>query len=197
MSIKKPNKNKPYLTTFGNVRFEPKNDDYYASPPEIIDYLLKYETFDSNIWECACGDGALSKRLEHYGYDVKSTDLIYRGYGSEESIDFLKQSEPFNGDIITNPPFNLINEFILKGYELTNNKLAIFGKVQILESIKRFKKIHSPIPFSRMYVFVRRISCYKNGIKNNSESTVCYCWFIWDKSYDGEPIVRWINNVDK
>lgn len=197
MSIKKPNKNKPCLTTFGNVRFEPKNDDYYASPPEIIDHLLKYETFDNNIWECACGDGALSKRLEHYGYNVKSTDLVYRGYGSKEPVDFLKQLEPFNGDIITNPPFNLINEFILKGYNLTKNKLAIFGKVQILETIRRYNEIHTLIPFSRMYVYVKRVSCYKNGIKANYESTVCYCWFIWDKSYDGEPIVRWINNVDK
>ena len=89
------NKKNLHHITLGNARFEPKNDDYYASPPEIIDYLLECETFDNNICECACGDGALSKRLDHYGYNVKSTDLVYRGYGSKESVDFLKQSKAY------------------------------------------------------------------------------------------------------
>ena len=22
----------------------------------------------------------------------------------------------------------------------------------------------------------------------------CYAWYIWDKDYKGEPIIRWINN---
>lgn len=56
-------------------------NDYYSTDPTAIDYLLKYESFDKNIWECACGNGNLSKRLENYGYNVLSTDLVYRGFG--------------------------------------------------------------------------------------------------------------------
>lgn len=56
-------------------------DDFYATDPTAIDYLLKYESFDRNVWECACGNGNLSKRLEDYGYNVLSTDLVYRGFG--------------------------------------------------------------------------------------------------------------------
>ena len=56
-------------------------DDFYSTDPVSIDYLLMYEAFDKNIWECACGSGNLSKRLISYGYNVHSTDLVYRGFG--------------------------------------------------------------------------------------------------------------------
>lgn len=56
-------------------------DDYYATDSRAIDYLLEKATLDHNLWECACGAGHLSKRLIELGYNVKSTDLIYRGFG--------------------------------------------------------------------------------------------------------------------
>ena len=37
--------------------------DYYATDPSAIDYLFQKEDFDDNIWECACGEGNLSKRM--------------------------------------------------------------------------------------------------------------------------------------
>lgn len=55
--------------------------DFYSTDPKAINYLLKYEKFDNKVWECACGNGNLSKRLERFGYDVTSTDLVYRGFG--------------------------------------------------------------------------------------------------------------------
>lgn len=60
---------------------EREKDDFYQTDPVAIDKLLKVEDFDKNIWECACGNGALSKRLEESCYNVYSTDLIDRGYG--------------------------------------------------------------------------------------------------------------------
>ena len=23
-------------------------------------------------------------------------------------------------------------------------------------------------------------------------TTQCYCWYVWEKGYEGEPIIRWI-----
>ena len=69
------------------------DNDYYSTDPRAIDYLLKYETFNENIWECACGSGKLSERLKENGFNVRSTDLIYRGYGERERawISFSKK----------------------------------------------------------------------------------------------------------
>lgn len=87
---------------------ERENDDYYATDPIAIDVLINDGgvTFDKPIWECSAGSGHLSKRLEEYGYTVRSTDLVDRGYG-EGGIDFLKCDKKWNGDILTNPPINM------------------------------------------------------------------------------------------
>lgn len=79
---------------------------------ERRNYYLKLKKFSPDIWECACGSGEISKVLEDNGYNVKSTDIVYRGFGEEQSIDFLNSKEnTYDGDIITNPPFKYALEF--------------------------------------------------------------------------------------
>jgi len=56
-------------------------NDYYATEPKAMELLLAEESFAPVIWECACGKGHLSKVLEKHGFEVISTDLIYRGFG--------------------------------------------------------------------------------------------------------------------
>jgi len=52
--------------------------------------------------------------LAEYGYQVKSTDLMDRGF-CESGIDFLKLLEFQKYDcIFTNPPFKLALEFVKK-----------------------------------------------------------------------------------
>lgn len=63
--------------------------DFYATDPRAVDLLLEVETFAPQIWECAAGAGHISEALKKYGYEVYSTDLIYRGYGIG-GIDFFK-----------------------------------------------------------------------------------------------------------
>ena len=171
-----------------------EDKDFYSTDPQAIDYLLKHEKFSKSVWECACGNGNLSKRLEYYGYDVKSTDLIYRGYGEKESIDFLEQKEHFKGDIITNPPFKYANEFVLKALELTNQKVAMFCRIQFLETQKRYEQIFNKYPPKKVLIFVKRIKCYPNNCDSINNSAICYCWIIWDKQYKGNPKLEWIDN---
>jgi hypothetical protein len=49
-----------------NIRSNPDREpnDYYATDPKALEKLLKYESFDKNIWEPACGEGNLSKVLK-------------------------------------------------------------------------------------------------------------------------------------
>lgn len=42
---------------------ERESHDYYATSPEAVDVLLQHETFSPVIWECACGEGHISKAL--------------------------------------------------------------------------------------------------------------------------------------
>lgn len=170
-------------------------DDFYSTNPIAIDYLLQHEDFAENIWECACGNGKLSKRLEEKGHNVKSTDLVYRGYGEKESIDFLIQDQVFDGDIITNPPYNLALEFVEKALELSNRKVAMFLKIQFLETKKRYLNLFKENPPKKVLVFVKRMACYREDDTSFRSSAICFCWIIWDKEYDGDTVLEWINNL--
>lgn len=120
------------------ARTDREVNDFYATPPDAVRLLLDRESFAPNVWECACGQGHIAKVLEEYGYKVKATDLIDRGYG-EGGKDFLVCDEHFNGDIITNPPYTLALEFVKHSLELIpeGNKVAMLLKIQFLEGKAR------------------------------------------------------------
>lgn len=168
--------------------------DYYATDPKAMYMLLEEESFNENVWECACGEGNLSEVLKEYGYNVFSTDLIDRGY-QDEVMDFLKDSYTFNGDIITNPPFKYTTEFIIKALASipVGNKVAMFLKLGHLTGKKRYKEIYSIYPPSKVYVFTGKVSCSKNNNPNLFKNgAMNYAWFIWEKGKVGPTYLKWL-----
>src|SRR5579872_4425522 len=77
--------------------------DFFPTPAWATHALVENEKFSGDIWECACGDGAMSEVLKLTGNRVESSDLFDRGYG-ETGHDFLA-SDRRAENIITNPPF--------------------------------------------------------------------------------------------
>lgn len=173
-----------------------EENDYYATDPKAIDYLLKYETFNKNIWECACGEGNLSKVLKDNGYNVYSTDLIDRKY-QDDIVDFLKTNNKWFGDIITNPPFKYAKEFILKSLESVDegNKVAMFLKINYLSGKARYREIYSKHPPQRVYVFSGRMCCSKNNTPEGFKGgAMDYVWMVWEKDKYGPTELKWIYN---
>lgn len=169
-------------------------NDFYATDPRAIELLLNVENFSDKVWECACGEGHLSKVLESKGYDVISTDLIDRGFGTG-GVDFLSFSETFDGDIITNPPYKYAIEFVEKAISSITNghKVAMLLRLSFLEGISR-RKLFDKHPPKAVYVASKRILCAKNGDFENSDgSAIAYAWFVWEKGFVGEPTLRWFN----
>ena len=127
---------KKVFTTLGSSNHVPEEReafDYYATDPRAVEMLLELEQFSPVIWEPACGEGHISKVLQAHGYEVISTDLIYRGFGDPEPLDFLKETlDDFEGDIITNPPYSMGLEFVQRALESVHpgGKVAMFLKVQ-------------------------------------------------------------------
>jgi len=171
--------------------------DYYATEPKAIELLLKLETFSNNIWECACGGGHLSDVLKKNGYSVKSTDLIDRGY-ADEIVDFIgiDNIESWFGDIITNPPYRYAEEFVQRALDIipNGNKVAMFMGIQFLEGKKR-REFLRKYPIKTVYVSSSRLNCAKNGdfVKYNNSSARCYAWYVWEKGYCGDTILKLFN----
>lgn len=173
---------------------EREKHDFYATDPKAIEWLLRLEDF-SNVWECACGQGHLSKTLISKGVHKRSSDLIDRGFG-ETGVDFLSLDiQEWDGDIITNPPYIYAKEFVLKALQIIpkGNKVAMFLRMQFLESKDR-KHLFLEFPPKNVFITSSRISCAKNGdFKNNKGGAMAYCWFVWQKGYKGETTLKWFN----
>lgn len=190
---------KSIYTTLGasnHTDKERQQHDYYATEPKAMELLLAEESFHSVIWECACGEGHLSKVLEEHGFEVISTDLIYRGFGDPEPLDFLKDTlENFEGDIITNPPYKYALEFVEQALNSVQQggKVAMFLKLTFLEGQKR-KEFFLHNPPKTIYVSSSRLMCAMNGnFASISSSAAAYAWFVWEKGFNGDPIIKWIN----
>ena len=170
---------------------ERHKEDYYATDPVAIDYLLKFEDFE-NVLEPACGEGHLSKRLIELGVNVCSSDLINRGYG--EVVDFFN-IDSWEGDLITNPPYKIAQKFVEHSIEIIpeGRKVAMFLKLTFLEGQSR-RKMFEKFPPKTVYVFSKRIKCARGGDFNSfSSSAVAYAWFVWEKGYTGKPKIEWID----
>lgn len=192
------NQNSIYKTlgASNHTKSERHRYDYYATEPKAMELLLEEEQFAPVVWECACGEGHLARVLEKAGYEVVATDLIYRGYGNTRPVDFLKETlEGFDGDIITNPPYKFALEFVQRALESVRQgrKVAMFLKLQFLEGRAR-KQFFKKNPPKVVYVSSSRLLCAMNGEFGKIQSSaVAYAWFVWEKGFQGDPIIKWIN----
>lgn len=179
---------------------ERQNDDYYATNPHALELLLDSLKRDGielhkYIWECACGQGHLSNVLEENGYITTNTDLVDRGYKNNfQQLDFLTTNTIFDGDILTNPPYKYAKEFVEHALKTLNDGYycIMFLKIQFLEGQARLN-LFRKYPPKYVYVNSARQSCAMNGEFEKYKATaICYCWFIWEKGYIEEPIIRWV-----
>lgn len=177
-------------------------DDYYATNPKALDMLFASEPFGSGSYlEPCAGEGHLSKRIIKLVPDaqVDSIDITDRGLDGVIVADFLEYETDKRYDyLITNPPYSLGKEFVEKGLTLLKDggKMAMFMKIQFLEGEKR-KVLYKNNPPKYVYVFTKRMGTFRNGSEVDEKgkpwaTTVCYAWFVWEKGYTGEPIVRWL-----
>ena len=191
------NKNTVYTTLGASSHSKDNREqyDYYATNPKCVEDLFERENFSGNIWECACGEGHLSKRMlkigSYYGLNVYSSDIIDRGYG--DVLDFLSiDVQEWLGDIVTNPPYKYAQDFVEKSLKIipNGNKVAMFLKLTFLEGQKR-KLLFKHNPPKIVYVYSKRQECAKNG-EFKGTSAVAYCWYIWEKGFKGDTIIKWI-----
>lgn len=172
-------------------RVDADGPDFYPTPPWATAALLKNERFGKHIWEPACGDGAMAAVLREFGHEVLATDLIYRGHG-EGGRDFLTEQFTTSRDIVTNPPYNLAEQFVHKAMAMGAPKAAFLLRLAFLESARRYESIWSKTPPARVWVFSERITFYPNGERTGGSGTTAYGWFVWDRSHVGGTELKWL-----
>ncbi|MBP5857704.1 hypothetical protein KAJ83_11850 [Marivibrio halodurans] len=177
---------KPTLKRFADL----SGPDFFPTPRWATFALIDNERFQGDIWECACGDGAMSGVLENTGSSVASSDLYDRGYG-ERGVDFLSPDRHAN-NIVTNPPYNAAEGFVRSGLISADQKFALLLRLAFLEGANRQRTIFSKAPPSRVWVFSERITFYPAGVERKGSGTTAYAWFVWDKDAPSTTELRWL-----
>jgi hypothetical protein len=164
--------------------------DFFPTPPWATRALLMSEQFSGDIWEPACGDGAMAEVLSATGLPVTATDLYDHGYG-ETGVDFLTTNRNAC-NIITNPPYNSAEGFLHHALDCAGIKVALLLRLAFLEGSGRQRSIFKEKPPARVWVFSERVTFYPKGAKVAGSGTTAYAWFVWDRFASGPTELRWL-----
>jgi hypothetical protein len=175
---------KPTMKRFADL----DGPDFFPTPAWATHALIDNERFSGDIWESACGDGAMSRVLDKTGCPIFSSDLHNRGFG-DAGVDFLKAPRRAE-NIVTNPPYNSAEGFVAAGVQKAKQKFALLLRLAFLEGANRANTIFARNPPSRVWVFSERITFYPAGAVQKGTGTTAYAWFVWDKSASGTEL-RW------
>jgi hypothetical protein len=176
---------KPTLKRFADL----EGPDFFPTPPWATFALIENEPFVGEIWEPACGDGAMARVLALHGNPVMATDLYDRGFG-QSGIDFLTTDRSAD-NIVTNPPYNAAESFVRIGVRAAKRKFALLLRLAFLEGANRANTIFTRCPPSRVWVFSERITFYPSGAVRKGTGTTAYAWFVWDKDVHKGTELKW------
>lgn len=181
-----------------------QEDDFYATDPEALEKLLAHSSYYLHnmfcnrpiIWEPACGNGNLALVLDKHDLPTFASDLKDRGYGVG-NVDFLHNNNFIDTQIIlTNPPYSLATEFIEHALDILPDGGLYIALMNItyLAGQKRYQRVYSKGSLREIYVFSKRIECWKNGErpKDKCGSIASYAWYVFQKGYNGQPTLYWL-----
>jgi hypothetical protein len=159
----------------GNPKDGREKDDFYPSPPDVTEALLRAETGIRYVaHECAAGDGAMTDVLKTYCREVVSTDL-YPKRDDIEVQDFLTLKYALGDHLVTNPPFDLAVPFIQKAMDLKYKQVAFVLKATFWHAKRRLKLFNTFRP-TTIYPLTWRPDFMKKGAP-----TMDIIWCVWDR----------------
>ena len=179
-----------------------KNDFYATAPKDTLNFLTQLTQDGINlashkIIEPCAGAGHITDVLTDYypGIKIDQYDLNPQR-GDIQQADFLLSEFGRYDTVLTNPPFKIAQQIITRSLEISDQYVMMFLKLQFLEGVKR-KEWHQAAPLKYIYVYSYRASPWRNGEEKDPggkrwASTMAFAWYVYEKGYTGEPVIRWI-----
>lgn len=171
---------------------------HYVEPQWCSERLFETMKFANPIWDPACGWGTITTAAVAAGYKVMGTDIVdrrrHRLGGGFHKLDFLNGASPPGGtfSIITNPPFDHIEEFARTALVLGAKQVAM------IMLVRRLNAAHwlCELPLSRVLLLTPRpsmppASWIAAGNKPGG-GTQDFCWILLESGYCGEPRLGWL-----
>jgi hypothetical protein len=177
-------------------RLEPADSlDYFPTPPWATRALCEHvlprfiNSRSATAWEPAAGEGHMAEPLREYFKEVYATDIHDYGYG-DGGVNFLNPglSDYVADFIITNPPFGDLTEaFVLRALKVARVGVAMFVRLQWLESVGRYETIFRDHPPSLIAFFAERVPLCKGRYDPEGSTATAYIWLVWRKGFQPSP----------
>jgi hypothetical protein len=160
--------------------YDRKAHDLYETPEWVTLALMAQLPKGLHIWEPACGSGKMVRVLarEHI---VEATDIT-------TGADFLKTENSYGCNaIITNPPFQLAQEFIEHALTQTDF-VAMLLRVDFDSAKSRRHLFGECAAFAKKVVLTKRIVWFEPAKASPSYN---HAWFVWDWKHSGPPTIAY------
>jgi hypothetical protein len=183
--------------------YDRERRDFYATPDWVTEALLQHVSLRGPVWEPCCGNGAMSTVLTANRYEVISSDIADRGFGTP-GVDFLACRDLPGGcrSIVTNPPYGdtgshtgqarssaAMLRFLQHALALTasvQGQLALLVRLQWIAG-RRAADMMSAGPFAAVVVLTRRIQWFDMGARTNAAQHH-HAWVVFDHAHPaGRP----------
>ncbi|HEX3665766.1 MAG TPA: hypothetical protein VHU23_11095 [Rhizomicrobium sp.] len=134
----------------------------------------------------------MARVLKEYFKDVRSFDAYHYGYAPVR--DFLTYPYEANAVdwVITNPPFRLAEDFVLRSLKIARHGVAILARTVFLESVGRYNRIFLSSPPTKFAQFVERVPMVKGRLDGKATTATGYAWLVWEKASRSSPQLVWV-----
>jgi hypothetical protein len=167
--------------------------DSYPTPSIAVESLLDVERdlVRATVYEPAAGAGNIVRVLRARGIRCMAGDIVRRGFKLDVFGDFLAQERAPRGcdAIITNPPFQLAEEFAAHALDLAPNVFLLL-RLAFIESQRRTELLERS-GLRAVHVFRKRLPrMHREGWDGpRTSSSMAFAWFCWRRGYPGPVIL--------
>jgi hypothetical protein len=131
--------------------------------------------------------------LKGYFGTVLCSDAYDYGYGTVR--DFLTYPFETNSSdwVITNPPFRLSEEFVIRALKVAREGVAILARTVFIESVGRYRNLFQATPPTKFAQFTERVPMVKGRLDGKATTATSYAWLVWEKAHGGAaPRLMWV-----
>lgn len=156
--------------------------DDFPTPPWATRALCEFMQFKKRdglvCREPAANRGYMVKPLREYFEAVEAADIHDYGAGFPVRDYLFGASAPVDWTI-TNPPFRLAEQFILKALDESRHGVAVIVRSAFCEGVGRFERLFSVRPPFHVLQHVERVAMVKGRYDPTAASATAYSWLVW------------------
>lgn len=169
--------------------------DFFATPPwgarAGLEHAKKLWPQAQIMREPACGKMHIAVPAREYFSEVMPTD-VHPHDATTPVRDWLDDAawptEPDCDIFMTNPPFQLADQFVIRGLQRSRLGVGLLLRLNVLEGVDRHTLMEGPrATLTQVATFSERLPMTLGVWDPEASSATAYAWFFWSKVHAPMP----------